>query len=114
MEAEYPWGTDDEYISEEGFQPTLPGEHTGLSCSLALFRAARILARVLEQTYPASASHELSLQQMGALEEALDAWYAQLPTPLRLKFVQDKPSTDVTSSRSPLVVSCSRALSRLG
>ncbi|CAM1500953.1 Fc.00g101150.m01.CDS01 [Cosmosporella sp. VM-42] len=103
VQAEYPADTDDEYVTEKGFQPTLPGEYTRLSSALALFRATRILARVLEKNYPAATSHELSLQQMSGLEAELDAWYDALPTHLRLNFVQDKPSTDVTGSRSPLL-----------
>ena len=100
IQAEYPCDTDDEYVTEKGFQPTLPGEYTRLSNALALFRATRILAKVLEKNYPASSSYEISLQQMASLESELDAWYHQLPSHLRLTFVQDKPSTDVTGSRS--------------
>jgi len=103
IQAEYPCDTDDEYVTEKGFQPTLPGEYTRLSNALALFRATRILAKVLEKNYPASSSYEISLQQMASLESELDAWYHQLPSHLRLTFVQDKPSTDVTGSRSPLL-----------
>lgn len=102
--AEYPSDTDDEYVTEKGFQPTLPGESTRLSNALALFRATRILSRVLEKNYPAATTHELSLQQMMPLEAELDEWYNGLPSHLRLNFVQDKPSTDVTGSRSPLLV----------
>jgi hypothetical protein len=104
VHAEYPSDTDDEYVTEKGFQPTLPGEYTRLSSALALFRGARILAKVLEKNYPAATSHEMSLQQMGALEAELDEWYDTLPAHLRLNFKQDKPSTDVTGSRSPLLV----------
>lgn len=104
IETEYPSDTDDEYITERGFQPTLPGESTRLSSALALFRASRILARVLENLYPTSTSHELSLQKLRTLEGELDTWYAELPSHLRLNFVQDKPSTNVTGSRSPLLV----------
>lgn len=96
---------DDEYTTEEGFQPTLPGEYTRISSALALFRASRILARILEKSYPALATYELSLQQMGAFAAELDDWYRSLPAHLRLTFSQDKPSTDVTSSRSPVLVS---------
>ncbi|ODA83717.1 hypothetical protein RJ55_02232 [Drechmeria coniospora] len=103
IQVDYPSDTDDEYITEKGFQPTLPGEYTRLSSALALFRAARILARVLEKVYPVSTNAELSLQQMAAFERELDEWYAELPNHLRLNFVQDKPSTDVTGSRSPLL-----------
>ncbi|KAF4508239.1 hypothetical protein G6O67_004646 [Ophiocordyceps sinensis] len=103
IETEYPSDTDDEYITEKGFQPTLPGESTRLSSALALFRASRILARVLDSLYLTSTNHELSLQKLRMLEGELDSWFAELPTHLRLKFVQDKPSTDVTGSRSPLL-----------
>lgn len=103
VQAELPSDTDDEYITEKGFQPTLPGENTRLSSALALFRAARILSSVLEKNYPASTSYDLSLQQMRAMNAELDEWYETLPPHLRLNFVQDKPSTDVTGSRSPFL-----------
>lgn len=105
IHAEYPSDTDDEYVTEKGFQPCLPGEHTRLSSALALFKGTRILAKVLERNYPAATSHELSLQQMAALEAELDDWCDNLPQHLKLTFRQDKPSTDVTGSRSPLLVS---------
>ncbi len=104
VHAEYPADLNDENVTEEGFQPPLPGESTKLSSALALFRVCRILSKVLEETYPASASHELSLQSLGALSDELDAWLSSLAPHLRLQFVQDKPSTNVVSSRSPLLV----------
>ncbi|KZL76914.1 transcriptional activator protein acu-15 [Colletotrichum tofieldiae] len=103
IHTEYPSDTDDEYVTEKGFQPTLPGEYTRLSSALALFRCCRILAKVMEKNYPAATSHELSLQQMSAMETELDEWCESLPTHLKLTFKQDKPSTDVTGSRSPLL-----------
>lgn len=104
IHTEYPVNTDDEYVTEKGFQPTLPGEFTRLGSALALFRATRILAKVLETVYPAATTHDLSLQQLSALDTELTQWYEDLPDHLRLNFVQDKPSTDVTGSRSPLLV----------
>ncbi|KAK3327528.1 fungal-specific transcription factor domain-containing protein [Cercophora scortea] len=103
IHAEYPSDTDDEYVTEKGFQPSLPGEHTRISGALALFRGSRILGKVLEKIYPAATSHELSLQQMSALEAELNDWSDNLPQHLKLSFKQDKPSTDVTGSRSPLL-----------
>ncbi|KAI1473496.1 fungal-specific transcription factor domain-containing protein [Daldinia eschscholtzii] len=103
IHAEYPSDTDDEYVTEKGFQPTLPGEYTRLSSALALFRVSRILANVLEKIYPAATSYELSLQQISALDADLSDWYENLPAHLRLNFVQDKPSTDITGSRSPIL-----------
>lgn len=103
IHAEYPSDCDDEYVTEKGFQPTLPGEFTKLSSALALFRLSRILARVLEKCYPAATSYDLSLQQLSALDAELSEWSDKLPAHLRLNFVQDKPSTDVTGSRSPVL-----------
>lgn len=103
VQVEYPSDTDDDYLTEKGFQPTLPGESTRISSALALFRATRILARVLEKNYPTATSYDLSLQQMATLESELTEWYESLPPHLRLNFKQDKPSTDVTGSRSPLL-----------
>ncbi|KAL8637905.1 MAG: hypothetical protein Q9228_004881 [Teloschistes exilis] len=103
IHTEYPVDIDDENVSERGFQPTLPGESTRLSSALALFRGSRILAKVLDEIYPASLSYELSLQKIGGLSSELDTWLDSLPQHLRLQFVQDKPSTHVIGSRSPLL-----------
>ncbi|KAH6683036.1 fungal-specific transcription factor domain-containing protein [Halenospora varia] len=103
IHAEYPSDTDDEYVTEKGFLPTLPGEYTKISSALALFRASRILSKVLEQNYPAAATHDLSLQSIMALENDLNDWSENLPVHLKLTFVQDKPSTDITGSRSALL-----------
>jgi len=103
VHAEYPSDTDDEYVTEKGFQPTLPGEYTKLSSALALFRGARILGKVLEKVYASATAYEVSLQQLQALEGELNGWKESLPPHLRLTFAQDKPSTDVTGSRSPLL-----------
>lgn len=105
VHAEYPSDTDDEYVTERGFQPTLPGEYTKISSALALFRASRILSKVLDQNYPAAATHDLSLQSIMSLEAEIKEWSDNLPQHLKLTFVQDKPSTDVTGSRSALLVS---------
>lgn len=103
VHCEYPVDADDEYVTERGFQPTLPGESTKLSSALALFRAARILSKVLEEVFPAKASYELSLKTLADLSDELDAWSASLAPHLRLRFAQDKPSTGTISSRSPLL-----------
>jgi hypothetical protein len=103
IHAEYPSDTDDEYVTEKGFQPTLPGESTKISSALALFRVSRILSKVLDQNYPAAATHDLSLQSLLALEGELTEWSDKLPAHLKLTFAQDKPSTDVTGSRSALL-----------
>ncbi|KAG4429254.1 hypothetical protein IFR05_015261 [Cadophora sp. M221] len=103
IHAEYPSDTDDEYVTEKGFQPTLPGESTKISSALALFRVSRILSKVLDQNYPAAAIHDLSLQSLLTLEGELTEWSDKLPAHLKLTFAQDKPSTDVTGSRSALL-----------
>ncbi|KAF4555948.1 Fungal specific transcription factor domain-containing protein 41 [Elsinoe fawcettii] len=101
--CEYPVDADDEYITEKGFQPLLPGESTRVSSALALFRAARILSKVLEQLYPALPSYELSMKKLAELSEELDQWQASLAPHLRLPFAQDKPTVGTVSSRSPLL-----------
>ncbi|KAK5116983.1 hypothetical protein LTR62_006704 [Meristemomyces frigidus] len=103
IDCEYPADADDEYVTERGFQPTLPGESTKLSSALALFRAARILSKVLEEIYPAKTSYDLSMNKLGELSDELDAWSKSLAPHLRLHFAQDKPSTGTISSRSPLL-----------
>lgn len=101
--CEFPVDADDEYITEKGFQPLLPGESTRVSSALALFRASRILSRVLTQLYPALPSYELSLKKISALAEELDEWQSSLAPHLRLPFAQDKPTVGTVSSRSPLL-----------
>lgn len=105
VHCEFPVDTDDEYITENGFLPTLPGEFTKVSSALALFRVSRILAKVLNDNYTSSASHTISFRGMASLVDELDNWQVNLPQHLRLQFAQDRPSTNVTSSRSPVLVS---------
>ena len=103
VECEYPVDADDEYVTEEGFMPPVPGACTKLSSALALFRCSRVLAKVLEEHYPASASYDSSLSKTAALDAELEAWQETLAPHLRMEFLQDKPSTNVVSSRSPLL-----------
>ena len=105
IHTEYPADVDDENLSERGFQSASPGEATKLCSALALFRVSRIMSHVLSEVYPAATSHETSLQKIAALSDELDEWRDDLASHLRLQFVQDKPSTKVVSSRSPLLVS---------
>ena len=104
ISVEYPADVDDENITEAGFLPVVPRESTRLASALALFEASRILNKVLEQLYPSAASYEIPLSKLRALADELDAWLKKIPRHLRLEFAQDKPSTGVTSSRSPLLV----------
>ncbi|RMD44595.1 hypothetical protein DV735_g494, partial [Chaetothyriales sp. CBS 134920] len=101
--ADYPADVDDENLSAQGFSPTLPGELTKMSSVLALFRASRILSKTLESLYPAKASYQLSINKLYALSDELDQWSEELPEHLRLRFCNDKPSTNVISCRSPLL-----------
>jgi hypothetical protein len=103
VHCEYPVDADDEYVTERGFQPTLPGESTKLSSALALFKASRILSKVLEEVYPAKVSYDLSLKKLSDLSDELDAWHSSLPQHLRLPFAQDKPTVGTISSRSPIL-----------
>ncbi|KAL5604918.1 hypothetical protein BROUX41_001752 [Berkeleyomyces rouxiae] len=102
VETEYPIDADDEYISETGIQPTLPGEATRISSALALFRLSRIMAKVLDTAYATCAS-EVSVQTMSNLDTQLIEWESSLPLHLKLTFEQDKPATSMTGSRSPIL-----------
>ncbi|KAJ5682533.1 hypothetical protein N7462_005698 [Penicillium macrosclerotiorum] len=103
IETEYPVDVDDENVTETGFLPTLPGETTRISSALALFGASRILNKVLEDLYPSKAGYEIYMSKLRSVAGQLDEWLQTLPPHLRLEFSQDKPSTNVTSSRSPLL-----------
>lgn len=94
---------DDENVTETGFLPTLPGESTRISGALALFRVSRVLNNVLEDLYPSRSGYDVYTSKMRSVAAQLDEWLQNLPPHLRLEFTQDKPSTNVTSSRSPLL-----------
>jgi len=102
--AEYPRDIDDENVSPQGFLPALPGELTKMSGALALFKASRILAKVLEELYPSSTDYQLPIKRVHELSEELERWSQSLPKHLRLLFANDKPSAGTISCRSPLLV----------
>ncbi|PKY08914.1 acetate regulatory DNA binding protein FacB [Aspergillus campestris IBT 28561] len=103
IRTEYPEDIDDENVTESGFLPTLPGESTRISGAIALFSASRILNKTLEDLYPADGDYDIPVSKVRALSGQLDSWEKNLAPHLRLEFSQDKPSTNVTSSRSPLL-----------
>jgi hypothetical protein len=104
IETEYPVDVDDENVTETGFLPTLPGESTRISSAIALFGAARILNKALDDLFPSKSGYDVCFAKMRSVAGQLDEWLNTLPPHLRLEFSQDKPSTNVTSSRSPLLV----------
>ncbi|KAF9886309.1 hypothetical protein FE257_011568 [Aspergillus nanangensis] len=110
VRTEFPEDIDDENVTETGFLPTLPGESTRISSALAFFAAARILNRALENLYPSDGGYEIPVSKMRSVAGHLDDWVKNLPSHLRLEFSQDKPSTNVTSSRSPLLLLDERRL----
>ncbi|KAL4940696.1 hypothetical protein BDV06DRAFT_196123 [Aspergillus oleicola] len=103
IRTEYPEDIDDENVTETGFLPTLPGESTRISSALALFSVSRILNNTLDNIYPSDGDYDIPLSKMRSASEQLDNWVKNLPAHLRLEFSQDKPSTNVISSRSPLL-----------
>ncbi|KGO72672.1 Transcription factor, fungi [Penicillium italicum] len=103
IETQYPVDVDDENVTETGFLPTLPGESTRISSAIALFGAARILNKALDDLFPSKSGYDVCVSKMRSLAGQLDDWLHTLPSHLRLEFSQDKPSTNVTSSRSPLL-----------
>ncbi|GFF69321.1 transcriptional activator protein acu-15 [Aspergillus udagawae] len=103
IRTEYPEDVDDENVTETDFLPTLPGESTRISSALALFGASRVLNNALEYIFPSDGGYEVLVSKMRSVAQQLDAWVKALPAHLRLEFSQDKPSTNITSSRSPLL-----------
>ncbi|KAJ5301311.1 hypothetical protein PENANT_c023G08168 [Penicillium antarcticum] len=103
IQIEYPVDVDDENVTETGFLPTLPGESTRISSAIALFGASRILNQALEDMFSSKSEYDVSVSKMRSVAGQLDEWLQTLPAHLRLEFSQDKPSTNVTSSRSPLL-----------
>ncbi|KAL3479783.1 fungal-specific transcription factor domain-containing protein [Aspergillus californicus] len=103
IHTEYPEDIDDENVTETGFLPTLPGESTRISSALALFAASRVLNSTLDNVYPSDGGYEIPLSKIRATSEQLEGWVKNLPSHLHLEFSQDKPSTNVISSRSPLL-----------
>ncbi|KAL4934150.1 C6 transcription factor FacB/Cat8 [Aspergillus undulatus] len=103
IQTEYPEDIDDENVTETGFLPTLPGESTRISSALAFFSASRILNSTLDNIYPSDGDYDIPLSKMRSVAEQLETWAKGLPAHLRLEFSQDKPSTNVISSRSPLL-----------
>ncbi|KAF3940430.1 hypothetical protein ABW19_dt0204437 [Dactylella cylindrospora] len=104
VNVDYPADIDDEYVSESGFLPTMPGDHTKISSALALFRGSRILSKVLSTIYSTKPHQKQSYKQLQKLEEDLNAWKTNLPEHLRLEFVNGMPGTNIVHSRSPLLV----------
>ncbi|KAF7733522.1 Acetate utilization protein FacB-like protein [Penicillium ucsense] len=103
IQTELPVDIDDENVTESGFLPTLPGESTRISSALALFSASRILSKAMEYLYPSKTRFDIYVARLRAVSADLDEWLNALPPHLRLEFCQDKPSTNVTGSRSPLL-----------
>lgn len=103
VQTEYPADVDDENVTETGFLPTLPGESTRISSALALFGVSRVLNKALEDLFSSKSGYDVYVSKMRSVAGQLDEWLQTLPPHLRLEFSQDKPSTNVTSSRSPLL-----------
>lgn len=103
ISTEYPTDVDDENITEAGIQHGGTGE-TKMSNTLALIGVTRILTKVLEDIHPQALKHDLPLKKIRTLTDELDQWNERLPQHLRLKFINDKPSTGIISDRSPLLV----------
>lgn len=101
--TEDPDDVDDENLTEQRFSPCVPGELSKVPSALALFKICRILSRALDQLLPSSASYEFSINNLKSISDELDHWWQSTPTHLRMKFSNDRPSTEVISDRSPFL-----------
>lgn len=104
VQTEYPMDVDDENVSETDVLPTLPGQPTRISSALALFRASRILTKILQETLPSRFDYVVYTSKLRSVADQLDGWLQNLPPHLRLDFIRDKPITNITSSRSLLLL----------
>lgn len=102
IECELPSDVDDEYVSEKGFLPTIPGDSTKISSALALFRCSSILGKILEKVYEGKNEH--SYRVLREMEDELDNWKSNLAPHLRMEFCNGSPATNAIHSRAPLLV----------
>src|SRR5690606_29715782 len=89
VDCELPSDVDDEYVSEKGFLPTIPGDSTKISSALALFRCSSILGKILEKVY--EGGNEQSYRVLRELEDELDTWKNNLAPHLRMEFTNGSP-----------------------
>jgi hypothetical protein len=101
VQCEYPFDIE-ELVGKQSHLP--PGESTKTSSSLALFKLARVLSKVLEDLYAVKTGQSLLFKTVASLQDALDAWSSGLAPHLRLHFEKDRPSADTIHSRAPILV----------
>ncbi len=106
IECESPINVDDEHLTNDGLISPPPGHSTRISGALALFQLSRILSRVLGQdsSQAASSSSDFTARTVQTLSEELEEWSRGLDPNLKLRFLQDKPCTDLVNSQSPILV----------
>lgn len=104
ISVDFPAEIDDDDLKKVTL-PALTGEPTNMSSAVALFKVCRILSRALDHVHAASSSPIPWTEKIQSVLDDLDQWLQSLPTHLRLKFSNDKPSTEMISDRSPILVS---------
>lgn len=92
---------DDDYVTEMGFLPTPPGNFSIMSAALALFRASKILARLLSQVY---SPQRVSLSTIQSIECELNDWRNGLPSYLRVDLPNPVPSSTNFHSHAPTLL----------
>ncbi|KNB18362.1 hypothetical protein FOXG_16043 [Fusarium oxysporum f. sp. lycopersici 4287] len=97
IKIDYPGDIDGEYITEHGYLNTPSWKPSRISCALALFRAARVLAKALNERY--YDVNEFTSERMTAIEGELDAWLIQIPRHLELDFTKEVETYDRRSIR---------------
>ncbi|KAF4962288.1 hypothetical protein FSARC_9619 [Fusarium sarcochroum] len=106
VQVQYPddtGGTGDKYVTNHKFRTTPSSEETHMSLPIALFRATRILAKLLDEIYLPSSSCEPLSARLMRLGEELHTWYWELPDHLQLE-PSNKPSTGAIGSCPILLV----------
>lgn len=107
IQCERPNDIDNECLLKKGPKDKAYSDDSKMSSALHLFDLARIIAKILAEVYPAAVMHILSAQRISNLERQLNEWHDALGPQHKLTFAQDKPSTNLTGSRSAFLVSTS-------
>lgn len=97
----FSYDRDDDYVTEMGFLPTPPGNFSIMSAALAIFRASKILSRLLSQVYSPS---RVSLSVIQSIENDLNDWRNGLPSYLRVELPNCVPSSTNYHTHAPMLL----------
>ena len=95
------YGRDDDYVTEMGFLPTPPGNFSVMSAAIAMFRASKILSRLLGCVY---APQRVALSTVQSIECELNEWRNGLPSYLRAELANPVPNSNNFHTHAPMLL----------